>query len=218
MKKIFNAAGGFAAWMSGLKNNKKTLLALICLDAFLAVGSLIADWPWLAMIKWYLLPLAPICSIYPLSLAVWFSLYYFGKKIPVWYTTFIFVGIVSYGIMAYIYYPAFIALVGPEFRLIGNMFWVTAYALQSFIISSELKKMPWIHYLGIAAYFGLKDYADRWLGSFVDILRSDFPEPLKNILFISIVILHIGVFTVAFVLPGFRSKRYVQSFALEKSR
>jgi hypothetical protein len=218
MKKILGKAGGFASWMAGLKNNKKTLRALICLDVFLAVGSLIADWPWLAMIKWYLLPLAPICSIYPLSLAIWFSLYYFGKKIPTWYTTFIFVGIVSYGIMAYIYYPAFISWVGPEFRLIGNMFWVTAYALQSFIIFSELKKMPFAHYLCIAAYFGFKDYADRYLGSFVDILRSDFPEPLKNVLFISIVALHIGVFTVAFALPNFRAKRCVQSFASEKCR
>jgi hypothetical protein len=208
----------FTSWMNSLKNNRKALLALIGIDIFMAVGSNIADWPWLMSVKWYLMPFAPICSLYPLTLAIWFSLHYFGKKIPVWYTTFIFVGIVSYGFMAYVYYPAYMAWDGVRFRLVGNMIWVTVYALQSLIIKSELKRLPLYQYFLIALYFGFKDFADRFLGSFIDILRSDFPEQLKNVLFITIVAIHVFAFTVAVSIPYFRGRRFVQSTASENLR
>jgi len=35
-----------------------------------------------------------------------------------------------------------------------------------------------------------KDYADRYLGSFIDVLRPDFPEYLKDFLGATILILH----------------------------
>jgi hypothetical protein len=198
MKKISHYISKFAGTMNNLKHNKKTLIMLICVDTFLAVCSNIVDWPVLITIKWYLLPLAPICSLYPLTLAIWFILYYYRKKIPAWYTTFIFVGIVSYGFMAYIYYPMYMAWDGINLRMIGNMIWVTFYALQSFIIASELKKATILQYIIIATYFAGKDYSDRFLGSFPGIIKGDFPEQLKNIFLISMVLLHIVAFTLAF--------------------
>ena len=196
----------FLGTMDGLKNKKKALLILIGLDIFMAIGSNIADWPWLMSVKWYLMPVAPICSLYPLTLAIWFSLKYFNKKIPAWFTTFIYVGITSYGIMAYIYYPLFMAWDGVEFRLIGNMVWVTVYALQSFIILSELKILPTYQFVLIMSYFGFKDYADRFLGSFIDILRPDFPENLKNIFWISIMVLHLTAGMAVVLIPILKLK------------
>jgi hypothetical protein len=206
MKNIFTK---FAAWMAGLKNNRKILLALIGLDIFLAVGSNIADWPWLmdvAQNKWYLIPFAPICSLYPLTLAVWFSLYYFRKKIQGWLTTFIFIAITSYGIMAYIYYPFYMSWDGIRFRLVGNMVWVTIYALQSFIIASEIKKIPLYQYILVIGYFAVKDYSDRFLGSFIDILRDDFPRYLIDIFTYSIIVLHLAASTLVIAIPYLRKK------------
>ncbi len=204
MKKILLK---FAARLDGLKTHKKALLIIIGIDIFMAVGSNIADWPWLMSVKWYLMPFTPICSLYPLTLAVWFSLYYFGKKIPAWYTTFIFIGIVSYGIMTYIYYPAYMSWDGVHFRLVGNMVWVTVYALQSLIIASELKKIPLHQYALVISYFVFKDYADRYLGTFIDILREDFPEWLKTYLWIAIILIHVSVISLTLLMPALNRKK-----------
>jgi len=156
----------------------------------MAIGSNIADWHWLMSVEWYLMPFAPICSLYPLTLAVWFTIFYKRKKVPNWLTTFIFIAITSYGVMAYVYYPAYMNEFGVHWRLIGNMAWVTIYALQSLIIMSELKPIPLLQFAPIIAYFLFKDYADRYLGSFIDVLRPDFPEYLKDFLGATILILH----------------------------
>jgi hypothetical protein len=198
----------FAAFLDGLKNRRKSLIFLIGLDIFLAIGSGIADWPWIMSVVKdtpHLLPFMPICSLYPMTLAIWFTLYYFKKRIPGWYTAFIFMGIVSYGLMAWIYYPAYIAWDGMQWRLYGNMAWVSIYALQSFIIASELKKLPWYQYSLIFAYFGFKDYADRYLGTFIDVRRTDFPEDLKITLWAVIITLHILAAAAVILFPYFKS-------------
>jgi len=68
--------------------------------------------------------------------------------------------------------------------------------MQSFIIASELRILPIYQYFPIIAYFAFKDYADRYLGSFIDILRADFPENLKNFFFGAIIIIHISAFSI----------------------
>lgn len=187
----------FAHYMSRLKSNKKALYALIAVDLIMAVTSNIVDLPWLMSVEWYLMPFAPICALYPLTLAIWFTLYLTKKKIPNWFTTFIFIGIISYGPMAYIYYPAYMAEFGMHWRLFGNMIWVTAYALQAFIIADQLKPLKIVQYLPIFTYFFFKDYSDRYLGSFIDLTRNGFPENLKNQLFAVMLIIHAGAITAA---------------------
>jgi len=196
--------------MDGIKANKKTLLIVIGIDIFLAIGSNIADWPWLSSVKWYLLFFAPICSLYPLVLAIVFSLKYLGKKVPDWLITFIFMAIVSYGIMAYIYYPLYMAWDGVRFRLVGNIIWVTCYALQSLILFSDLKKLPIYQYLLIFGYFALKDYSDRFWGSFIDILRPDFPPNLINIFTVSMIVLHLLTATAVITIPFINKKKRLQ--------
>lgn len=195
--------------MDGLKKSKNALKALIILNAFLAIGSNIADWPWLSSVKWYLLPFAPICSLYPLILCIIFTLMYFGKKVPVWLTSFIFMAIVSYGLMTYIYYPLYMNWDGVTFRLVGNMIWVTIYASQSLILASELKVLPVYQYALIFGYFGFKDYSDRFLGSFIDILRPDFPHYLIDIFSASIVVLHVMTAALLIALPLLKQRQKV---------
>lgn len=181
--------------MRGLKARPQVLIFLIGLDVLMAIASNIVDWPWLMSVPWYLRPFAPICSMFPLTLAIWFSLYYIRRRVPAWFTSFIFIGIISYGVMAYIYYPLYMTIIDFHWRLPGNMLWVTIYALQSLIIVSELRPVKIYQFALIISYYLFKDYSDRYLGSFIDTLQPGFPEYLKNIFGLSIVTLHLGAFT-----------------------
>ena len=186
----------FAAWMDSLKHDKKALIVLIVLDLFKAVGSNVTDWPWLNYVVQQnpiVLPLTPICSLYPLLLAIWFILYYKNKKIPQIFTNFIYIGIISYGLMSLFYFPAYMTWDGFKLMTVGNMFWVFTYALQSLIIKSQVKSVPAYQYAIIFAYFVLKDYSDRFLGSFIDVTDPTYPESFKSFFFSLVIIIHFSV-------------------------
>ncbi|GEM_PF-1990953 len=185
-----------------LKYNKRAIFWLIAVDSALAISSLVVDWPWLIRVPRPLVLFAPICSLYPLLLVIWHTLFYFReathRKIPAWFTTFLFMGLVSYGLMTYIYFPGYMTWNGLNFHDVASIFWVTAYAFQALIIASELKILPWYQFALIFSYFFFKDYADRYLGTFLDVLLDSYPEELKLLFSISIVALHI--FTAALVI------------------
>lgn len=185
----------FQTWMSGLKDKQQVLIFLIGLDLIMAIASNIVDWPWMMSVDWYLRPFAPICSLFPGALAVWFIIYLFKKRVSSWFTAFIFIGVISYGIMAQIYYPIYMNVFEFDWRLPGNMLWVAIYASQSFIIASELKPVKLYQFGLIIAYYLFKDYSDRYLGSFIDGLRPGFPEALKDFFGLGILVLHMGMFT-----------------------
>ncbi|MFA5830060.1 MAG: hypothetical protein WC843_06255 [Candidatus Gracilibacteria bacterium] len=176
--------------ISNLRNNKRAILWIMAIDAALAISSTVVDWPWLIRVPRNLIIFAPICSLYPLLLLIWLTLHYFQKKIPTWFTTFLFMGLVSYGIMSYIYFPLYMSWTGINFHDVGSILWVTAYAIQAFIIAPDLKKIPWYQYLIIFGYFFLKDYSDRYWGTFLDVLLDSYPEYLKLGFTISVVTLH----------------------------
>ncbi len=182
----------FIKFMDGLKYSKRALFWLMALDAALAIASVKVDYDWLIRVPTNLVLFAPICSLYPLLLFVWFGLRYFNFKIPTWFTIFIFMGIFSYGLMSYIYFPLYMTWTGINFHDVGSIFWVTAYAIQAFIIFSEIKKIPWYQYLLIFGYFFFKDYSDRYLGTFLDIGLDNYPEYLKVTFTVSILTLHIA--------------------------
>ena len=183
-------------WMSNLKNNQQALIFLIGLDLIMAIASNIVDWPWMMSVDWYLRPFAPICSLFPGALAIWFTIYLIKKRVPSWFTAFIFIGIISYGIMAQIYYPVYMSIFEFDWRFPGNMLWVAIYASQSLIIVSELKPIKIYQFGLIIAYYLFKDYSDRYLGSFIDALRPGFPEALKDMFGIGMLMLHIGMFSI----------------------
>lgn len=196
----------FAVSLDQLKHNKRALLWIMAIDAALAISSNVVDWPWLIRVPTNVVIFAPICSLYPTLLLIWFALYYFKKKIPTWFTTFIFMGIVSYGVMAWIYFPAYMSWNGINFHDVGSIFWVTAYALQAFIISSELRKLPIYQYALIFGYFFVKDYSDRYWGTFLDVLLDSYPENLKLFLTITLVVIHLATAGLIVYLGKARSK------------
>ncbi|MFC1749780.1 hypothetical protein ACFL2V_13345 [Pseudomonadota bacterium] len=197
----------FKTWLQNLKSNKKALLILIAINIFMGIASNVVDWHWLSKIPWYLLPFAPICSIYPFALAIWFALKYFGKRIPGWYTAFLCMGLFSYGVMAYFYYPLYMSWDGIQFRLIGNMIWVTIYALQSITISTELKTLPIYQYIPVIGYFFFKDYSDKFLGTFVGILAPGWPALYLDVLWATIISLHVIAAIAVIIIPIKQKKK-----------
>lgn len=178
-----------------LKDNQQVLIFLIGLDLVMAIASNIVDWPWMMSVEWYLRPFAPICSLFPGTLAIWFVIYFIKKRVPNWFTSFIFIGIISYGIMAQIYYPVYMTVFEFDWRLPGNMLWVAIYASQSLIIASELKPVKLYQFALIIGYYLFKDYSDRYLGSFIDALRPGFPEVLKDFFGLTMLLFHLILFS-----------------------
>ena len=190
MKTLKHSLLSFAGLLDGLKRGRKTIAALIMLDLVMAMGSIAWDWSWFVRVEWYLKPFTPICSLYPLLLLVWFVNYYRNKKNPDWFTAFIFTGVVSYGLMAWIYFPGYMSYYGFDLMGFGNLAWVTTYFLQSLVLLSELKKLPLHQYLLIFSYFLFKDYSDRYLGTFWD--NVDLYPPHLRVLFgTAIITLHV---------------------------
>jgi len=185
-----NALRSFLKKLDGLKYNRRAVYWILATDIALGISSTVVDWPWLIRVPPNLVAFAPICSLYPWLLVAWFALFLWKKKVPSWFTSFLLVGLFSYGIMAWIYFPLYMSWNGLNFHDIGSMFWVAAYALQGFIIASEIKKIPVYQYLLIFAYFFFKDYSDRYLGTFLDVLLDSYPETLKTIFFVSTLTLH----------------------------
>lgn len=185
----------FLKTLSSLKNNRRAVYWLIAIDLALAVSSTVVDWPWLIRVPRQLVAFAPICSLYPWLLVIWFALYIRKPKegrprVPPWFTSFLFVGLFSYGFLAWIYFPLYMNWNGINFHDIGSIFWVTIYASQAAVIASELKKIPAYQFMAILGYFFFKDYSDRYLGTFLDFLLDAYPAYLKIIFFSSALSFH----------------------------
>ncbi len=216
MKKVWPYLKRFARKLDGLKHDKRAVYWIMAVDLALAISSTVVDWPWLIRVPQNLVAFAPICSLYPWLLLVWFGVFLWKKKVPAWYTSFLFLGLFSYGLLAWIYFPLYMGWNGINFHDVGSIFWVTAYAGQAFIIASELKKIPWYQYALILGYFFFKDYSDRYLGTFLDVLLDSYPQNLKLIFFASALSLHTVGAALLLYLPGRKAAQTLQP-ALEFS-
>ncbi|MEK7528458.1 MAG: hypothetical protein AAB592_01700 [Patescibacteria group bacterium] len=189
--------------MQHVLKNQRAVLFLAILDLSMGLIATYVDWPDFFAVPWYLVIFTPICPLYPLLLSA--NFFYFLKKQkflqPLLYFTAI--GIGSYGLMAFIFYPLYMASQGFGWYELGNIFWVTVYAAQFFIIFPQLKKIPTLYFIPIIAYFFAKDLLDRFGPTFSYIRTNSIPDPLADTLFTAIAILHIGMIFLVF----FKSKK-----------
>lgn len=187
----------FKNWANQLKNNPKSLQILIGLNLLWSIIGIYADWPWLNSVPLPLLPFTPICSLYPPLLTIWYLLYKSKKNIPAWFTAFIFVGCISYGILAQIYYPFYMSWIGINFHDVASMFWVAFYGLQAFVIASELKPLKSYQLLLITGYFSFKDFSDYYFKTFVDFLQLNYPIYIMNIVLFSGILIQVSAILLA---------------------
>lgn len=172
----------------------------IALFAIWSILGFYADFAWLSQVPTYLIPLTSICSLYPPLLTVWYTLKYFNKHIPQWFTFWIIIGTASYGITAQFYFPLLMSWVGVNFHDVGSMFWVAVYGSQSLILLPYLKTITWKTALPGIFYIIAADYTHYMVPTFLDFTLPGYPvwmRELTVIVAISIQILTIFVITLA---------------------
>lgn len=171
------------------QRHPRILDLLIALDFFWVLAATIYDWQKLAATPWYLLPFMPICPIYPLLLAICFVLFKRHGRIPRPLAIFAFMGSVSYGLAAYIFYPLFMSWIGFDWIAVGNMAWVTFYALQAPLLKDYLRlHIGWT--ILLASYFFTKDILDWHMAKFSYFVTSATPMYVKFYTFLSVLIIH----------------------------
>ncbi len=170
----------------------RLLWLLIALDLFWTVAATIYDWPKIVATPWHLLLFMPICPIYPLLLAIAYLWSWYRRRIPAPLAVFAFLGSLSYGLMAYIFYPLMMSWVGWDWLMVGNMLWVTFYALQVFLLLPYLR-LSYGGILAISSYFFLKDFLDFTALRFSYFITATTPPHIKLHSFIAILLIHVGL-------------------------
>ena len=141
----------------------------------------------------YLWLFVPICSLYPFLLALNYLIYLRRRIFSQILLNFTAVGIVSYGIMAFIFYPLYMYEHGFSWYEFGNIFWVLLYGSQIFVIWKHLRRISWTWYTLILTYFIAKDFLDRFSVTYSYQRYGLLSFDLQNILFAVVLILHVSV-------------------------
>lgn len=141
----------------------------------------------------YLWIFVPICPLYPFLLAVNYILYLWRGKWLQWLLNFTAIGIISYSLMAFVFYPLYMYENGFGWYELGNIFWVLLYGSQICVIWPAVRRIHWSGYALILAYFLAKDFLDRFSITYSYQRYSLLSDWLQNTLFIAILILHIAV-------------------------
>lgn len=190
--------------------SKRLLWILILLDVGMAITAFTVDFSDFSVVPWYLWVFVPICPLWPALLTVNFLT--FKRTGRFWNPLLHFtaIGIISYGIMAYIFYPTYMLTHGFAWYELGNVFWVTLYASQIFLIWPFLKKIPVWWYLLFALYFIPKDILDRFGPTFSYQRFGDFTDGVSNFLFLSIAILHLSAIVFLMMRHSAKNAFYVE--------
>ena len=173
-------------------SNKKFVYFLVLLGFGMTVAAWTIDYRDFFEVPWYLWLFIPICPLYPMLLAANYGIFLRRGSFNQPLLHFTGIGIIAYGVMAYIFYPYYMSL--NEFRWyeFGNILWVTLYAAQIFLLLPHMKKIaPW-WYVIFAAYYVLKDFLDRFSVTFSYVRFGEFTDAQANLLFGAILFLHLG--------------------------
>jgi len=165
--------------IKSLKAKTNWLYLLLFFNIIWSVLSAYADFNWLSQVPYYLILFTSICSLYPPLLVIWDLIYIHIKKVPIWFTELLFVGLFTYGIAAQIYFPLLMLWHGFNWHDFGSMFWVAAYGLQAFVIKSEIKNLSWKKILPTILFFTSVDITHYFYPTFLDYTLPGYPLALK---------------------------------------
>lgn len=167
------------------------MISLIVLNLAMVAAAMTIDYKDFIETPAYLWIFVPICPLYPLLLAVNYIWYLKRGVWLQWLLNFTAVGIISYGLMAFVFYPLYMYENGFGWYELGNIFWVLLYGSQIFLIWPHLKRTSAFYYVLIALYFFAKDFLDRFSVTYSYQRYGLIGDNAQNILFIAILILHI---------------------------
>jgi len=164
------------------------MIYLIILDFFWSAAALFVDLPKLGSIHPLLWPVAIICPIYPLLLAiVWIEIKK-GKKINSFLLAFAIIPSAIFGILALVYYPSKMIFQGFAFRDLGQIFWVLFYSSQGWYLWFK-RKLLLFPVILVTIYLTIKFFLDYRFDSFGYLSFDDFSQSAKfYILLLSLVL------------------------------
>lgn len=191
--------------------SKKKLKLFIFLYLAWSLIGFYADSEWFSMIPSYLVPLTAICSLYPPLLAIWYSLRYFNRPIPQWFTFWIILGTASYGLMAQLYFPLLMSWKGINFHDAGSMFWVAVYGCQAIYLFPYLGKMRWYSVLPGALFILAADLTHYLVPTFVDFNIAGYPLWMKQLTVSAAVLIQIMSLIVIYTYSHYRQRAQVLS-------
>jgi hypothetical protein len=159
----------FLRWADNLKRNNLGLLALLAVNVYFAINAWYVDYERILSLPWYLIPISPICTLFVPLLIIWLLIFKVKKQAHPIFTGFLFISLLLYGMMALVYYPTVLYLDGFSIWVVLVLAFVIGWAMQAFVLASEVRVLPNYVYFFIAAYFTLKAYTDTFLGTFEDV-------------------------------------------------
>jgi len=173
--------------------SKKQLWFLVFLGISMSLLALRIDLHDFVETPWYLWPWVPICSVYPLLLALNYLYFLRFGRFPQFLLNFTVFGIIGYGIIAPIFYIFYMMESSFSWYEFGNIFWVWLYASQAFLLWPQRKQLPWWQIFLIGGYFFIKDLLDRFSVTWSYVRYGVLSENLMNIVFSLLLVIHLGL-------------------------
>ena len=144
----------------------------------------------------YLWIFVPVCSLYPLLLALNYLLFLKRGYFSQFLLQFSLFGIIGYGIIAPFFYVYYMFENGFAWYELGNIFWVWLYASQAFLLWKYVKKIPWWQFTLIPVYFFMKDFLDRFSTTWSYVRFEMLSMNMMNAMFVLLIVVHAGVLLV----------------------
>lgn len=141
----------------------------------------------------YLWIFVPVCSLYPLLLALNYLLFLKRGYFSQFLLQFTLFGIIGYGIIAPFFYAYYMYENGFAWYEFGNIFWVWLYASQAFLLWKYVKKIPWWQFSFIILYFFTKDFLDRFSVTWSYVRFEVLSLNMMNVIFGLLLIVHVGI-------------------------
>ncbi len=166
---------------------------LVVLGFVMTFGALRIDLHDFVETPMYLWLFVPVCSLYPLLLALNYLLFlkrgYFSQFL-LYFSLF---GIIGYGIIAPFFYAYYMYENGFAWYEFGNIFWVWLYASQAFLLWKYVKRIHWWQFSFIVLYFFTKDFLDRFSVTWSYVRFGVLSLNMMNVMFALLIVVHAGV-------------------------
>lgn len=146
----------------------------------------------------YLWIFVPVCSLYPLLLALNYLLFLKKGYFSQFLLHFSLFGIIGYGIIAPFFYTYYMYENGFAWYEFGNIFWVWLYASQAFLLWKYVKRISWWQFSFIVLYFFTKDFLDRFSVTWSYVRFGVLSLSMMNVMFGLLILVHVGVAWVFF--------------------
>lgn len=176
--------------------SRKRLLFFVILGLGMSLVAWFMDLHDFVETPWYLWVFVPVCSGYPLLLALNYLYFWRFRRFQPLLLHFTLYGIIGYGVIAPLFYAFYMVESGFSWYEFGNIFWVWIYAAQAFFLwPARIRLTCWQLFL-IVAYFFTKDFLDRFSVTWSYVRFGVLSSLLMNTIFVLLLLIHSALFVI----------------------